>query len=138
MEYMDLLFYHGPITRERCEEILSAKGKDGSFLIRESETIHGALCLCVFKKKVVYTYRILQTHSGYYTLQSSAGVQEKFFKTLEDLVRHYKKRNQGLANRLRYSVKRKQTDQESVISNDEPDYENVDVTDDYVEVLPDD
>lgn len=56
--------------------------------------------------------------------QSSAGVQEKFFKTLEDLVRHYKKRNQGLANRLRYSVKRKQTDQESVISNDEPDYES--------------
>ncbi|XP_053468117.1 SH2 domain-containing protein 1B [Ictalurus furcatus] len=138
MEYMDLLFYHGPITRERCEEILSAKGKDGSFLIRESETIHGALCLCVFKKKVVYTYRILQTHSGYYTLQSSAGVQEKFFKTLEDLVHHYKKRNQGLATRLRYSVKRKQTDQESVISNDEPDYENVDAADDYVEVLPDD
>ncbi|KAG7487346.1 hypothetical protein MATL_G00022140 [Megalops atlanticus] len=66
---MDLPMYHGAISREACEELLSKKGKDGSFLIRDSETIQGALCLCVYKQSVVYTYRILQTHSGYYTLQ---------------------------------------------------------------------
>ncbi|XP_060717894.1 SH2 domain-containing protein 1B [Tachysurus vachellii] len=141
---MDLLYHHGPITKERCEELLGAKGKDGAFLIRDSETIHGAMCLCVYKKKVVYTYRILQTHTGYYTLQSGAGVKEKFFKTLEDLVHHYKKRNRGLATRLRCAVKRKQTDQESVLADEEPDYENVDSSEyenvdssDYVDVLPD-
>ncbi|KAI5092002.1 SH2 domain-containing protein 1B, partial [Silurus meridionalis] len=116
--------YHGPITRDRCEEILGAKKKDGSYLIRESETISGALCLCVYKKKVVYTYRILQSHTGYYTLQASAGVKERFFKSLEDLIQHYKKRNQGLACRLRHAVKRKQVDEESVVGDDEPDYES--------------
>ncbi|KAG7317498.1 hypothetical protein KOW79_018533 [Hemibagrus wyckioides] len=136
MEHMDLLFYHGPITRERCEELLGAKGKDGSFLIRDSETIHGAMCLCVYKKKVVYTYRILQTHTGYYTLQASSGVKEMFFRTLDELIHHYKKRNQGLATRLRSGVKRKQTDVESVVSDEEPDYENVESSD-YVDVLPD-
>ncbi|KAK3541632.1 hypothetical protein QTP86_033718 [Hemibagrus guttatus] len=136
MEHMDLLFYHGPITRERCEQLLGAKGKDGSFLIRDSETIHGAMCLCVYKKKVVYTYRILQTHTGYYTLQSSAGVKEMFFRTLDELINHYKKRNKGLACRLRKGVKRKQTDVESVVSEDEPDYENMDSSE-YVDVLPD-
>ncbi|GAA6077802.1 SH2 domain-containing protein 1B, partial [Tachysurus ichikawai] len=44
---MDLLYHHGPITKERCEEILGAKDKNGAFLIRDSETIHGAMCLCV-------------------------------------------------------------------------------------------
>ncbi|KAM9436893.1 SH2 domain-containing protein 1B [Clarias gariepinus] len=134
MDHKDLLFYHGPISRERCEEILGAKGKSGAFLIRESETIHGALCLCVYKNKVVYTYRILQTHTGYYTLQTSAGVQEKFFKTMEELVHHYYKKNQGLACRLRHPVKRKQALEEYEVPDESPDYENVDS--DYVAVLP--
>ncbi|KAK3505863.1 hypothetical protein QTP70_019540 [Hemibagrus guttatus] len=55
--------------------------------------------------------------------QSSAGVKEMFFRTLDELINHYKKRNKGLACRLRKGVKRKQTDVESVVSEDEPDYE---------------
>lgn len=39
--------------------------------------------------------------------QVAAGLQEVFFKTLDDLIHHYKKKNQGLAIHLRYSVKRK-------------------------------
>ncbi|XP_072514233.1 SH2 domain-containing protein 1B [Salminus brasiliensis] len=133
---MGLPIYHGPISKQRCEELLGMKGKDGSYLIRDSETIQGALCLCVYKQKVVYTYRILQTHTGNYTLQTSTGTKEMYFKTLQELIRHYKKRNQGLASRLRYSVKRKNIESEPDVSHDAHDYENVESSD-YVVVLPD-
>uniref|UniRef100_A0A8D3ABT7 SH2 domain-containing protein n=1 Tax=Scophthalmus maximus TaxID=52904 RepID=A0A8D3ABT7_SCOMX len=103
--------FHGAISKKECEELLGQKNKDGAYLIRDSETIRGALCLCVYKKKVVYTYRLLQTCTGQYTLQGSEGVEEGveevFFKTLDDLVRNYKRKNQGLAMHLRHSVKRK-------------------------------
>ncbi|XP_043081710.1 SH2 domain-containing protein 1B [Puntigrus tetrazona] len=140
---MDHPAYHGPISKQRCEELLGKKGRDGTYLIRESETIQGALCLCVYKQKVVYTYRILQTHTGYFTLQASSGAEEKFFKTLKDLIGHYKQKNQGLATHLRRSLKRKALlDQplecaEPLVPNEENDYENVDCSGDYVVVLPD-
>lgn len=41
------------------------------------------------------------------SLQVAEGVKETFFKSLEDLIRHYKRRNQGLATHLRHSVRRK-------------------------------
>uniref|UniRef100_A0A8B9D3T2 SH2 domain-containing protein n=1 Tax=Anser cygnoides TaxID=8845 RepID=A0A8B9D3T2_ANSCY len=41
-------FFHGKITRKACEELLCKNGKNGSYLIRESESVEGALCLCVF------------------------------------------------------------------------------------------
>ncbi|XP_016129696.1 SH2 domain-containing protein 1B-like [Sinocyclocheilus grahami] len=140
---MDHPAYHGPISKQRCEELLCKKGRDGTYLIRDSETIQGALCLCVYKQKVVYTYRILQTHTGYFTLQASSGVEEKFFKTLKDLIRNYKQKNQGLATHLCRSRKRKTLqDQpmqcaEPLVPNEENDYENVDCSGDYVVVLPD-
>lgn len=56
--------------------------------------------------------------------QASAGVNEMFFKTLEELVHHYKKRNRGLVTRLRHAVTRKQTEQESGVADEEPDYES--------------
>ncbi|XP_036381688.1 SH2 domain-containing protein 1B-like [Megalops cyprinoides] len=133
---MDLKVYHGSINKQTCEELLSMKGKDGSFLIRDSETIQGALCLCVYKQRVVYTYRILQNHAGYYTLQASAGVQEKFFKTLEELIKNYKKSEQGLAVRLRHGVKRKSQLQDKHVQDETLDYEEVECSSDYVDVLP--
>lgn len=39
--------------------------------------------------------------------QATESVEEVFFKTLDDLIRHFKRRNQGLAVHLRHSVKRK-------------------------------
>ncbi|XP_066498539.1 SH2 domain-containing protein 1B [Hoplias malabaricus] len=133
---MDLPFYHGPINKQRCEELLGKKGKNGSYLIRDSETIQGAMCLCVYKQKIVYTYRILQTVTGQYTLQTSSGTQEKYFKNLLELIHHYKKRNQGLATRLRHSVKRKSIESPPDPIDDQHDYENVDSSE-YVVVLPD-
>nr|XP_046226709.1 SH2 domain-containing protein 1B [Scatophagus argus] len=139
------LCYHGAISRKECEDILGKKNKDGAYLIRNSETIQGAMCLCVYKKRVVYTYRLLQTHSGQYTLLTAGGLEETYFKTLDDLIHHYKRRNQGLAMHLRHSVKRKtamliseqkQPEQELPLPEEEHDYENAPESSEYVEVLP--
>lgn len=62
--------------------------------------------------------------------QASTGVEEKFFKTLKELIRHYKKKNQGLATHLCRSLKRKTLpDQplqraEPVVPNEDNDYES--------------
>lgn len=40
-------------------------------------------------------------------LQTAGGLEETFFKSLDDMIRHYKRRNQGLAIHLRHSIKRK-------------------------------
>lgn len=47
-----------------------------------------------------------------------------FFKTMEDLVQYYKKRNKGLITRLRYPVQRKQVVHDDSLLQDEPDYES--------------
>ncbi|XP_065114423.1 SH2 domain-containing protein 1B isoform X2 [Paramisgurnus dabryanus] len=139
---MDHPAYHGPITKQRCEELMAKKGKDGTYLIRDSETIQGALCLCVYKQKVVYTYRILQTHTGYFTLQTTPGAEEKFFKSLKELIHNYKQKNQGLATRLRRSLKIKTFQEQPVqcpdplVPDEDNDYENVECSGEYVVVLP--
>uniref|UniRef100_A0A8C4W2C7 SH2 domain-containing protein n=1 Tax=Gopherus evgoodei TaxID=1825980 RepID=A0A8C4W2C7_9SAUR len=94
---MELPFYHGNITRKTCEELLSKKGKDGSFLLRESESMAGALCLCVFFEQLIYTYRIFR---------ESEDVPKRVFKTIKDLIYAYEKPNQGLVVNLRYPVRR--------------------------------
>lgn len=143
------LCYHGAISMKECEDLLGKKNKDGAYLIRDSETIQGAMCLCVYKQRVVYTYRLLRGHTGNYTLMTAGGVQETFFKTLEDLIRHYKRKNQGLAIHLRHAVKRKtamfiqarsipQPQPQRLprpVPEEEHDYENAPDAE-YVEVLP--
>ncbi|NXV82644.1 SH21B protein, partial [Atlantisia rogersi] len=98
--------FHGKITRRTCEELLTKTGKNGSYLIRESESVEGALCLCVFFEEVIYTYRIFREHQGYFRIQTTEGIPEKIFRTLKDLIYTYEKPNQGLVTTLRYPVKK--------------------------------
>uniref|UniRef100_A0A8C2U4B4 SH2 domain-containing protein n=1 Tax=Coturnix japonica TaxID=93934 RepID=A0A8C2U4B4_COTJA len=105
-------FFHGKISRKACEELLCKKGKNGSYLIRESESMAGALCLCVFEQVMHgshYRYRMetqLQTNLVFLSLQTAEGVPEKVFRTLKDLIYNYEKPNQGIVTKLRYPVKK--------------------------------
>ncbi|NXI27887.1 SH21B protein, partial [Sterrhoptilus dennistouni] len=98
--------FHGKITRRMCEELLSKKKKNGSYLIRESESVEGALCLCVFFENLIYTYRIFREHGGYFRIETAEGIPERTFKTLTDLIYTFEKPDQGIITTLRYPVKK--------------------------------
>lgn len=58
--------------------------------------------------KVVASWKFfLMRWSVGLVLQTASGLEETHFKSLDDLIRHYKRKNQGLAMHLRHSVKRK-------------------------------
>ncbi|XP_071613693.1 SH2 domain-containing protein 1B [Heliangelus exortis] len=134
---MELPFFHGKITRRTCEEIFSKKRKNGSYLIRESESIEGALCLCVFFENFIYTYRIFREHEGNFRIQTSEHVPKKVFRTLKDLIYNYEKPNQGLITSLLYPINKQKASKRSQRFKSEKDdiYDEIDDSD-YVTVLP--
>ncbi|XP_065531153.1 phosphatidylinositol 3,4,5-trisphosphate 5-phosphatase 1 isoform X3 [Lathamus discolor] len=103
---MDQCWYHGNITRSRAEDLLSKVGKDGSFLVRASESIASAYALCVLFRNCVYTYRILPDKENKLIVQASEGVPVKYFENLVELIEFYKKENMGLVWHLKYPVLR--------------------------------
>ncbi|XP_031460835.1 phosphatidylinositol 3,4,5-trisphosphate 5-phosphatase 1 isoform X2 [Phasianus colchicus] len=105
---MDQCWYHGNITRSRAEDLLSKIGKDGSFLVRASESIASAYALCVLFRNCVYTYRILPDKEKKLIVQASEGVPVKYFDNLEELIEFYKKENMGLVWHLKYPVPREE------------------------------
>ncbi|XP_052659415.1 phosphatidylinositol 3,4,5-trisphosphate 5-phosphatase 1 isoform X3 [Harpia harpyja] len=105
---MDQCWYHGNITRSRAEDLLSKVGKDGSFLVRASESIASAYALCVLFRNCVYTYRILPDKENKLIVQASEGVPVKYFENLEELIEFYKKENMGLVWHLKYPVPREE------------------------------
>ncbi|KAK6473764.1 SH2 domain-containing protein 1A-like isoform X1 [Huso huso] len=102
---MDALpVYHGKISRETGERLLGAAGKDGSYLIRDSESVSGVYCLCVLCKGFVYTYRLCQTDGGSWSAETAPGVQKRLFRKIKNLIVAYHKPGQGLAMPLLYPV----------------------------------
>lgn len=118
---MDLPYYHGCLTKRECEALLLKGGVDGNFLIRDSESVPGALCLCVSFKKLVYSYRIFREKHGYYRI--------------EELVSKYGKPGQGLVVHLSNPIMRNNLCQRGRRMELELNvYENTD--EEYVDVLP--
>eukprot|EP00039_Didymoeca_costata_P000313 m.45098 g.45098 ORF g.45098 m.45098 type:complete len:475 (+) comp10191_c0_seq1:295-1719(+) len=88
-------WFHGKISRETAEELLSKHGKkDGLYMIRESTNFPGDYTLCVCFEGNVDHYRI-QTIDGRLTID-----EEEFFDDLERLIAHYKKDPDGLSTHL--------------------------------------
>ncbi|XP_030017234.1 SH2 domain-containing protein 1A-like [Sphaeramia orbicularis] len=79
--------YYGRIGSEATEMLLERFGRDGSFLLRDSDTVRGAYCLCVRKAPFVHTYRLVHTSAGW-SLQDSR--QRQSFRTLETLIESYR------------------------------------------------
>ncbi|XP_018592833.1 SH2 domain-containing protein 1A-like [Scleropages formosus] len=107
-----LSIYHGAISRVTGERLLSANGKDGSYLIRNSETVPGAYCLCVLFKGFVYTYRVRQVEGGLWTTEAAPGVQERLFRKIKNLIAYFQKPDKGIVIPLLYPIPVERTDTE--------------------------
>lgn len=98
--------YHGNISREDGEKLLCEAGKDGSYLLRDSETKPGMYCLCVLHKDVIYTYRVFKTTTGSWSAEAAPGVPKRMFRKIQNLISAYTKPGQGIATHLQYPVER--------------------------------
>uniref|UniRef100_A0A0D9S371 SH2 domain containing 1B n=1 Tax=Chlorocebus sabaeus TaxID=60711 RepID=A0A0D9S371_CHLSB len=103
---MDLPYYHGRLTKQDCETLLLKEGVDGNFLLRDSESIPGVLCLCVSFKNIVYTYRIFREKHGYYRIQTTEGSPKQVFPSLKELITKFEKPNQGMVVHLLKPIRR--------------------------------
>ncbi|OPJ89719.1 SH2 domain-containing protein 1A [Patagioenas fasciata monilis] len=102
---MDALpIYHGGITREAGEKLLLAAGIDGSYLLRDSESIPGVYCLCVLHQGYVYTYRVSKTETGCWSAETVPGVHRRLFRKVHNLISAFQKPNQGIVTHLQHPI----------------------------------
>ncbi|XP_055993755.1 SH2 domain-containing protein 1B [Sorex fumeus] len=103
---MDLPCYHGPLSKVSCERLLLSDGVDGNYLLRDSETVPGVVCLCVSFRNTVYTYRIFKEKPGHYNIETVQGRRRQVFPSLQELINTFQKPDQGLVVALLQPIPR--------------------------------
>ncbi|XP_017275185.1 SH2 domain-containing protein 1A [Kryptolebias marmoratus] len=100
----NLPVYHGPIGKEEGERRLAQDGRDGSYLVRDSDSVPGVFCLCVLCKGFVYTYRLHKDEAGSWAAETTPGVQKRYFRHIKNLIAAFQMEGQGIAMPLLYPV----------------------------------
>ncbi|CAL8262827.1 unnamed protein product [Lota lota] len=99
-----LSVYHRAISKEEGERRLAQDGRDGSYLIRNSETMPGVYCLCVLCRGFVYTYRLRLNAGGSWTADTADGVEKRPFRNIANLIAALQKPDQGIATPLYFPI----------------------------------
>ncbi|XP_069552956.1 SH2 domain-containing protein 1A-like [Brachyistius frenatus] len=100
----NLPVYHGPIGKEEGERRLAQDGRDGCYLVRNSDSVPDVFCLCVLCKGYVYTYRLHKDDTGSWAAETSPGVQKRYFRHIKNLIATFEKPGQGIAMSLLYPI----------------------------------
>ncbi|CAJ0583363.1 unnamed protein product, partial [Mesorhabditis spiculigera] len=95
-------WYHGKISRAESEELLSS-GINGSYLVRESESVPGQWSISVRHDARVYHYRINIDADGRLFI-----TQESKFNSMNELVQHHGNHPDGLICSLVYPAPRRE------------------------------
>ncbi|CAF1176771.1 unnamed protein product [Rotaria sp. Silwood1] len=91
-------WFHGKVSR--CEaEYLLTQGINGSFLVRDSETVPGQLSISLRYDGRIYHYRINTDENGQYYVST-----ELRFSTLQQLIHHHSITTDGLVHLLLYPI----------------------------------
>lgn len=74
--------FHGKLDRRTAEERLNARGKHGSFLLRESDRKSGSYVLSYFGRTGINHFRITNVYGSYF-------IGGRQFESLPDLISYY-------------------------------------------------
>lgn len=94
----ELIWHHGKISKMEAVQRFRQFHPDGSFLMRNSETVMNAFVLSVGFQNNVYHYRILQDINQRFLFENN------IFYSLSEIVEYYGKYKGGLVCQLKHPI----------------------------------